>query len=400
MIKPAFQPDAVSKEADFVLGTYPRPPFVLARGEGMYVYDTDGKAYLDFGAGIAVNALGHANQEIVEAVSKQAARLSHVSNLYHSAPQADLAEKLCQLSFADKVFFSNSGAEAVEAAIKFSRAYARHKYGEGKTKIVAFENGFHGRTFGALSITNREKYQQPFRPLLPGVTFAPFNTTADALDIIDQETCAVVVELVQGEGGVHVASKEFIQQLRQRCDQTGALLVFDEIQTGVGRTGKLWAYQHYGIQPDILAAAKALGGGLPIGATLLTGAVAQALGPGDHGSTFGGGPVVCRAAQVVLDHVSRPEFLEHVVKMGAYIVERLGKIKSPKIKQMRGRGLIIGVEIDGEAKAVIEQGYARGVLMLSAGPNVIRLLPPLIVSKKDIDHFISVFEKCLAKDQA
>ena len=291
--------EIIQNEADNVLGTYPRPPFVLESGCGVTLTDTTGKKYLDFGSGIAVNALGHAHPDIVAVIQEQIAQLSHVCNLYHTAPQANLAKMLCELSFADKVFFANSGAEAVEAALKFARKYALETYGDGKTKIVAFEGGFHGRTYGALSVTAKEKYQAPFKPLLPDIVIAPFNDPAAAEKLIDSSTCAVIVEPIQGEGGVHIAESAFMQALRELCDQHGALLIVDEIQTGVGRTGKLWAYQHYGITPDIMTLAKALGGGLPIGAALLTDTVAETIGPGDHGSTFGGGPVVCQAALLI-----------------------------------------------------------------------------------------------------
>lgn len=387
--------EIIDLESRFVLGTYPRFPFVLERGRGMHLYDTEGNAYLDFGSGIAVNALGHADPEIVAACQQQIATLSHISNLYHSAPQAQLAQQLCQHSFADKVFFSNSGAEAIEAALKFARKYGRSRHGEHKTGMVAFSNGFHGRTFGALSITARQKYQAPFKPLLSGVTVAAFNDVAEAEQAIGSDTCAVIVEPLQGEGGLHVATPEFLQSLRQLCDQHDALLIFDEIQCGMGRTGKLWTYQHFNVQPDVMALAKALGGGLPIGATLLTDTVAEIIQPGEHGSTFGGGPVVCQSAMVVLERVSSPEMLAHVESMGAYLQSELKAIKSDAIKQVRGLGLMIGLELYIEAKPVIEQAYQNGVLLLSAGENVIRIVPPLIVCQADIDQMVAVLKEIL-----
>src|SRR5690606_9170763 len=333
--------------------------------------------------------LGHCDPGIAAAIAQQAAQLSHICNLYHHAPQAELAEALCTTSFADKVYFANSGAEAIEAAIKFARKYALVTHGPGKTGIVTFQGAFHGRTAGALALTPKERYQAPFRPLMPGVTYAPFNDCDAALAAIGPETCAVFVEPIQGEGGIHPADPVFLRVLRDACDRVGALLVFDEIQCGVGRTGTLWAYEQTGVTPDMLTAAKALGGGLPIGVTLLTDRVAAALEPGDHGSTFAGGPVVCRAALAVLARASDPALLEHVRDMGARLVEGLHALESPHIRAVRGHGLMIGVELDIEAGSVIAAGWARGVLMLNAGAHVLRLLPPLIVQPEHIDQMLS-----------
>ncbi len=385
------------KTAHYVLNTYKRAPFVLERGEGMYVYDAEGRRYLDFVSGISVNALGHADAAIVEAVSGQVAQLSHVCNLYHTAPHAELAERLCQLSFADKVYFANSGAEAVEAAIKFARKYARSVHGPGKTGIVAFSGAFHGRTMGALALTAREKYQAPFRPLMPNVRFAPFNDLDAAARVIGPDTCAVFVEPVQGEGGIHAATPAFLGGLRELCDRYGALLVYDEIQCGVGRTGKLWAYEHSGVAPDMMTLAKALGGGLPIGVTLLTDAVANVIEPGDHGSTFAGGPVICRAAGAVLERVSDPAMLDHVTRMGDLLQQRLAALASPHIRAIRGLGLMAGVEMDIDVAALIEAGYGHGVLLLNAGPHVLRLLPPLIVEEAHIAELVAVLDTLLGE---
>ncbi|MCD4687394.1 MAG: aspartate aminotransferase family protein [Anaerolineae bacterium] len=383
------------KTDQYVLHTYGRAPFVLVRGAGMHVYDDADNAYLDFASGISVNALGHSDPELTQVVSNQIAQLSHVCNLYHTAPHADLAELLCTTSFADKVYFANSGTEAVEAAIKFARKYARTVHGPGKTGIVAFQGAFHGRTGGSLALTARETYQAPFRPLMPGVTFAPFNDLAAAAKLIGPDICAVFVEPVQGEGGIHIATPEFLDGLRDLCDQYGALLVFDEIQCGIGRTGTLWAYEQSGVTPDMLTAAKALGGGLPIGVTLLTDAVAAVMAPGDHGSTFAAGPVICRAAEVVLKRVSDPAMLQHVTAMGKYLLKQLNALTSPHIKQIRGLGLMIGIELDIEAWPLVEAGYAHGVLLLNAGPNVLRLLPPLIVEKTHSDELVAVLDTLL-----
>lgn len=382
--------EVIEKSNEYVLGTYVRAPFVLERGEGMWVYDTEGRAYLDFGAGISVNNLGHCDPGVVAAVTAQIAQLSHTCNLFYTAPQAELAEALCQSSFADKVFFANSGAEAIEAAIKFARKYALVNHGPGKTGIVVFTGAFHGRTAGALAMTPKERYQAPFRPLMPGVSIAPFNDVDAIRAFVGPQTCAVFVEPVQGEGGVNVATPEFLRALREACDEHGALLVFDEIQSGMGRTGRLWAYEHFGVQPDMMTLAKALGGGLPMGATLLTDEVASAIEPGDHGSTFAGGPVAARAAQVVLKRVSDPAMLAHVEKMGALLMGRLRELGSPHIKDVRGLGLMIGVEMDVPVASVVQAGYERGVILLNAGENVLRLLPPLIVTEKEIDRLMEV----------
>lgn len=387
--------EIIQKEKDYVLGTYPRLPFVLSRGVDAFLYDIEGKQYLDFGSGIAVNALGHSNPKIVHAIQKQAETLSHVSNLYHTAPHVKLAEKLCQLSFADKVFFSNSGAEAVEAGLKFARKHAREIFGEEKTKLVAFSNGFHGRTFGALSVTAREKYQAPFRPLVPEVKFVPFNDVAAAQKAIDASTCAVIVEIIQGEGGINLAAQEFLEAIRKACTQNNALLIVDEIQTGLGRTGKLWAYQHFNIQPDIMTLAKALGGGLPIGATLVTNAVAETIGAGDHGSTFGGGPIAASAALTVLEVTSSQSFLDHVQKMGTYLTKEIRSLNLSNLVEVRSMGLMVGIELTVEADPYYRNAHNHGILLLTAGPKVLRLLPPLIIKKEEISHFIQAFKNLM-----
>jgi predicted acetylornithine/succinylornithine family transaminase len=387
--------DIRHKDSEHILQTYARAPFVLEHGQGMTVTDTTGKTYLDFGAGIAVNALGHADPEIAAAVQDQMARLGHVSNLFHSGPQAELAEMLCDLSFADRVFFCNSGTEANEAAIKIARKAANQQRNPDKSEIVAFTGAFHGRTVGALSITPREKYQAPFRPLMPGVIIAEFNNIEAAQQAIGPKTCAVFVEPIQGEGGIHAAAPEFLKVLRDLCDQHGALLVFDEIQCGLGRTGKLWAHEWSGVRPDIMTLAKALGGGLPIGAVLMTEAAAKVLQPGAHGSTFAGGPIACRAAQVVVQRVSGPAMLSHISQMGDLLYERLAELNSPHIRQIRAHGLMVGVEMDSDVGPLIEQGYERGVIMLSAGPEVLRLLPPLIVQEEHIHQLVECLSEIL-----
>lgn len=380
--------DTIALEKQYVVQTYPRAPFVLTHGEGVIVYDAGGKPYLDFVAGIAVNALGHADPEIGQVIAEQAGRLIHTCNLYHTAPQAELARDLCAKSFADRVYFCNSGAEAIEAAIKFARKAARVRYGPGKTGVVAFHGAFHGRTMGALALTAREKYQAPYRPLMPDVTFAPFNDAEAAARVIGPDTCAVFVEPIQGEGGINPAQPAFLQALRALCDRYGALLVFDEVQCGMGRSGHLWAHEPGGVTPDMMALAKPLAGGLPIGATLVTEAVASTLEVGDHGSTFAGGPLVTRVAQVVLARVSAPAFLAHVREVGGYLMDELRALKSPHIKEVRGAGLMVGVELGVEAIKLVHAGYGAGLLLLNAGTHVLRLVPPLIVEKEHVDVLV------------
>lgn len=403
--------EVIEAESKYVVQTYRRAPFVLERGEGVYLYDTEGRRYLDCMAGIAVNALGYGDPEIMAAVEDQVHKLMHVCNLFHTQPHVALARSLVERSFADRVFFCNSGTEAMEAALKFARKWARENalgpkalraeasaeaFAGEKTEFVAFTGSFHGRTMGALSLTAREAYQAPFRPLMPGVTFAQFNDLASAEAAMSERTCAVVVEPIQGESGVHPASPEFLQGLRQLCDQHHALLIFDEVQCGMGRTGTLWAHEYYGVTPDIMALAKALGGGLPIGATLVTEAVAQVMHPGDHGSTFAANPVICRAAQVVLERVSRPDFLAAVREKGDYLMERLAALESPHVRQVRGRGLMVGVELDVPAETVIQAGYERGLLMISGGEKVLRLVPPLVIEYEHLDQLVETLERILA----
>jgi predicted acetylornithine/succinylornithine family transaminase len=388
----------INDEALYVAQTYKRPPFVLVHGEGVHLYDSEGNAYNDWMAGIAVNALGYNSPVIEGAIQAQLAHgMLHVSNLYHTAPQVELARALVQSSFADKVFFCNSGTEANEGAIKFARKVQYEAGREGKTEIVTFTGGFHGRTVGSLALTPREKYQKPFLPLMPGVVVAEFNNIESARDAIGPNTAAVFVEPVQGEGGVHIADDAFLQALRDLCNEHDALLIFDEVQCGVGRTGTLWAYEASGVTPDVMTLAKPLAGGLPIGAVLMTDAVAGALKPGDHGSTFAGGPVVTGVAKAVLEHINTPEFLAHVQEMGTYLNERLSEINSPLIKAVRGRGLIQALELTIEASNLIEAGYQRGLIMVNAGPNVLRFVPPLIVDKPHIDTLVENLTEMLAE---
>lgn len=380
---------AIHNEQAYVVQTYVRPPFVLERGAGMTLYDSDGNAYQDWVAGIAVNALGYGDPGIAHMMQQQLdTGMIHVSNLYHTEPHADLARKLVEKSFADRVFFSNSGTEANEGALKFARRLAYNKGHETKRDIVSFSGAFHGRTMGTLAITPKDKYQQPFKPLMPNVKVATFNDSASARATIDDNTAAVIVEPIQGEGGINVATPEFLQTLRAACDEHDALLIFDEIQCGMGRTGDLWAHSASGVTPDVMTLAKPLAAGLPIGAILVTQRVADALKPGDHGSTFAGGPLVTRVAGYVLDKVSQPEFLAQVAEVGDYLQERLSEINSPLLAEVRGRGLIVALEMTIEVAPLIQQGYEQGLLLVNAGSNVIRFVPPLIATKADVDTLV------------
>ena len=382
-------------DRQYVLATYNRAPFVLQRGQGLRVYDTQGKAYLDFVSGIAVNALGYGDSDLLKAIAEQLVRLIHVSNLYYTIPQTELAKMLVDRSFADKVFFCNSGTESVEAALKFARKWAKTTHDPNKTDVLAFSGAFHGRTMGSLAITPRPHYQDPFRPLMPGAKFARFNDLDSAEELMDDKTCACIVEPLQAEGGVHPADRDFLQGLRQLCDSNGSLLIFDEVQCGLGRTGTLWAHEPYDVTPDLMTLAKPLGGGLPVGATLMTQAVADTIEAGDHASTFGANPVVCAAAQVVFTKISAPEFLEHVREAGSYLGERLAELagKHDCIVQARGRGLIWALETNIDVAPLIETGYDAGLLTCSAGPKVLRLLPPLVVGEAELDEAVAILDK-------
>jgi acetylornithine/N-succinyldiaminopimelate aminotransferase len=375
----------VDLDHNYLLQIYPRPDFVLERGQGCRVYDSDGREYIDCVAGIAVNALGYGDPVLLKVLEQQASKLWHVSNLYHTAPHARLAKLLCETSFADRVHYANCGASANESAFKFARRYARERSSEGKHTIVAFSGGFHGRLFGSLAATDRPKYREPFEPLMPGVRFATFNDLESARQALADDVCAAIVEPIQGEGGIHRATSAFLAGLRTLCDDRDVLLIFDEVQCGLGRSGTLWAYQGYDVMPDMLTVAKPLAGGLPMGAVLMTQRVAETIHSLDHASTFAGGPLVAAVAETVVSRISRPQFLESVIYKGHYFMDRLAQIKSPHMQEVRGQGLLIGVQLDIPAAQVVEQGYQHGLLTVGAGPNVLRLVPPLIIDQGEID---------------
>jgi predicted acetylornithine/succinylornithine family transaminase len=388
--------EIIQLEAEYVLQTYVRPEIVFTHGKGARLFDSTGKEYIDFSSGIAVTALGHSDAQWVAAVCDQAEKLVHVSNLYHTAPHALLAQRLVENSFADRVYFCNSGTEANEAAFKFARKYARESTGsQEKIKIVAFSGSFHGRTMGSLAATYKAHYREPFAPLMPGVVFAPFNDSDAARKVIDNEVCAVIVEPVQGEGGVQPATFEFLSTLRALCDQHQALLIFDEVQVGLGRTGTLWAHEAVGITPDIMTLAKPLAGGLPIGAALVTQEVADVMKPGDHASTFAAGPLVCAAALVVFDRLSAPDFLADVRAKAGYLREGLERLQSDFIVDVRSAGLLVGVELNVPVAPLMTAARQNGLLVINAGENVLRLAPPLIISREEIDQALTILQSAL-----
>jgi acetylornithine/N-succinyldiaminopimelate aminotransferase len=375
-----------------------RAPIVLVRGEGMRVWDSDGREYLDFGAGLAVTALGHCHPRVTGAIREAAATLLHVSNLYHSAPQIHLAKLLCEHSFADRVFFSNSGAEANEAAFKIARKYAKERFASDRVDIIATRNSFHGRTLAAVSATGQEKYQHGFEPLVPGFKHVPYNDLRAMERAIDSRTAAVLVEPIQGEGGVRVPDDDYLPGLRKLCDAAGALLILDEIQTGVGRTGRLWAYEHAGIEPDIMTLAKALANGVPIGATLARDEVAAVLTAGTHGSTFGGTPFVTAVALASFTTVLGDRIPERAARMGRELMEGLRSMQTRQavIREVRGKGLLIGMELAQPAGPIVDRCRDAGLLVLSAGEKVLRLAPPLIVESRDAARALEIIETALS----
>ncbi|MBT7859763.1 MAG: aspartate aminotransferase family protein [Gemmatimonadetes bacterium] len=388
----------IELESQYILQTYGRPEFVLERGNGVYLFDLEGNRYLDFVSGLAVNAFGYGDYDVLKAIEEQAGQLMHVSNLYHTLPSTRLARTLVESCFADRVFFCNSGTESWEAALKFARKWGNTVAG-GKYRFISMENSFHGRTLGSISTTGQPKYHQGFEPLLPGVDFAKFNDLASVEALVTDETCAILVEPIQAEGGIHVATDEFLQGLRQLCDDKGMLLVFDEIQVGMGRTGSLWSYQQFGVEPDIMTLAKALGGGLPIGATLMRQHVADAIQPGDHAATFGANPVVANVALTVMAKLQADGFLEGLQAKGDHLRARLDKLQQrwpEQISEIRGRGLIQGAVVTDRPPAEYLAAFReRDILVAPCGTDVVRFLPPLVIEKDQIDEVVDVFDEIL-----
>jgi len=391
----------IDESSLYVMNTYKRFPVILRKGRGMKVWGADGKEYLDFVGGIAVNILGHCHPRVVIAIQKQAQRLLHVSNFYHIGPQIRLAKLLVQHTFADKVFFCNSGAEANEAAIKLARKYAKENVSSDCFEIIAAENSFHGRTLATLSATGQKKFQKGFEPLVPGFKHVSFNDIDAIKQAITKETCAIMLEPIQAEGGVIVANKDYLGEVRKICDEHNLLLILDEVQTGMGRTGKFFAHEHFGIIPDIMTVAKGLGGGVPIGAMLATDKVASAFTPGNHASTFGGNPLVCAASIATIETLLEDGFiLDQCNRMSEYFIERLVNLREQfptLIVNIRGLGLLLGVEFTRECSAIVNECLELGVLINCTAEKVLRFIPPLIVQKKDIDQLMHILQKVLRK---
>lgn len=389
----------VAREQKYLLPTYTRYPLAIARGKGVFVYDTEGKRYLDFVGGLGVNALGHAHPRIVKAIREQAARAIHVSNLYYNEYQGRLAERLCQLSGLGRVFFSNSGTEAMEGALKLARAAGHQAGGDAKCSLVALAGSYHGRTFGAMSLTGQAKYRKEFEPLLPGVRFVGLNDVAGMRAAVDDHTCAIVLEPIQGEGGVRECSPEFLAEARAAADRHRALLIFDEIQCGLGRTGSMFAFQQSGVTPDVVAIAKPIAGGLPLGAFLTKEEFAGAIPAGKHGTTFGGGPLACRAALEYFSILEDEDLLEKVRRVGAYLSGELAELTRslPSARQSRGRGLMQALELDVPARPIVEAAFAEGVLFNSTQDVVLRFLPPFLIEEKHVDRGMRVLRRLLRR---
>lgn len=380
-----------------LLHTYNRFPITLDRGDGVYLYDTDGKKYLDFMAGIAVSGLGYGNVELKNALKEQIDNLLHSSNLYYNTTCGKAAEALRRASGMDRIFFTNSGAEANEGALKAARKYAWQKK-SGRFEFIAMKDSFHGRTMGALSVTEHPAYREPFEPLIPGVSFAEFNNLESVKKLVNEKTCGIIVEPVQGEGGINTATKEFMTGIRKLCDEEGILMICDEIQCGMARTGEMFAWQLYGTKPDIMTMAKAIGSGVPVGAFAMTKAVAEAsLKPGDHGTTYGGNPLACAAVSKTLEIYEKQKLAAHVKEVGDYLEEQLKKLVEDYdcVVEQRGLGLIRGIKLSGPVGEVVKKAMEEGLLIISARSDVIRLVPPLVIGKENVDEMIEKLRKVL-----
>ena len=379
----------------YVARTYTRYPIVLARGKGTRVWDVEGEEYLDFVAGLAVCNLGHCHPRVVKTIQDQAEKLIHVSNFYYIEPQIQLASLLCKHSFADKVFFCNSGAEANEGAFKLARKLSKEKGGKDRFEIITMERSFHGRTLATLTATAQEKFHKGYERLMPGFKYVPFDDIGAVRDAVDPKTCAVMVEPIQGEGGVNCPSAGYLQALRGICDEKGLLLIFDEVQVGMGRTGKLFAYEHDGVEPDVLTLAKSLAGGVPIGALLIKKGVADSFKPGDHASTFGGNPLATAAGVAALTAILEEGMLENCRKMGDYFLSKLQETKNkfPFIKEARGKGLILGMELKIDGSSIVHAMLKKKILINCTMGNVLRFLPPLIVTQAEIDRVVDALEE-------
>ncbi len=380
-----------------IMNTYKRFPVVLVKGAGQKVWDVNGKEYLDFVAGIAVCSLGHSHPKVVAAIQAQVGKLTHVSNLYYTEPQARAAKLLVENSFADKVFFCNSGAEANEAAIKLARKYAHENAGDDKFELITMKDSFHGRTMATITATGQEKFQFGFTPLLEGFTYVPFNDLKALEGAITKKTCGIMVEPIQGEGGVNIPDAQYLARVREICNRHNILLIVDEVQTGIGRTGKLFAYEHSGIQPDIMTLAKALGNGFPVGAMLATNKVASAFSPGNHASTFGGNPLAMAAVNATLEAILQDSLLEASRKKGEYFLSQLQSLKAKHkiIREVRGKGLMLACALEIECGDIVNECLNKGMLINGAGNKTLRFVPPLIITTEDIDQLISVLDKVM-----
>jgi acetylornithine/N-succinyldiaminopimelate aminotransferase len=391
----------VEMDKKYFMNTFgSRTPVCFEYGKGINLWDTKGKKYYDFFAGIAVSALGHSHPKLVNAIKAQAEKFIHCSNLYYIEPQAKLAKVLVENSCADKVFFSNSGAEANEGAIKLAKIYFYKKGMSEKYEIITLKNSFHGRTLATVAATGQEKFQKPYLPLQPGFKSVPLNDFQALENAVNDSTCAIMLEPIQGESGVNPATSEYMEKVRKLCDEKDILLIFDEVQTGLGRTGKLFAYQHFDVEPDIFTLAKALGGGFPIGALCAKDFVAKAFEPGDHGSTYAGNPLACAAGLAVLDVIINEGLVENSKNMGDYFIEKLSELsqKYPFISEIRGKGLMLGVQLSiDKAKEIKDECFDKGYLIGNVGSNILRILPPLIIAKEDIDRMIEVLDSVLCK---
>ncbi|CDD55632.1 MAG: aspartate aminotransferase family protein [Clostridia bacterium] len=393
--------EIITTAEEHLFHTYNRYQISLDRGEGVHLYDADGKEYVDFGAGIAVFALGYNNKEYNDALKAQIDKLIHTSNYFYNEPAAKAAKAITEVSGMDRVFFTNSGTEAIEGAIKLAKKYAYLKDGSTDHEIIAMQHSFHGRSMGALAVTGNRHYQEAFGPMIPGIKFAQYNNLASVEELVNDKTCAIIFETVQGEGGIYPAKPEFIKGVRKLCDEKGILLILDEIQCGMGRTGTMFAYEQYGVKPDILTVAKALGCGVPVGAFLAREEVAKALVPGDHGTTYGGNPLACAAAVKVLELFKKQNVLDNVKKVSAYLEKKLDEIVAEYdyVVERRGLGLMQGLEINTDVKdlkKVIAACLDNGLILFTAGTNVIRFVPPLVISEADVDEMITKLKKALA----
>jgi predicted acetylornithine/succinylornithine family transaminase len=384
------------RDMAYVIPTYGERSVAFSRGKGVYLWDTEGKKYLDFVAGLSVNSLGYSHPEIVKAIGSQVRKLMHISNLYYHESQGLLAERLIQLSFPGKCFFANSGLEANEAAIKLCRKYGSEILA-GASEIITMEKSFHGRSLATLAATGQDKIHKGFYPLVPGFHYARFNDIDSVKEKITPQTCAVMLEPVQGEGGIYVARKEFLRDLRALCSEKKILLVFDEVQCGLGRTGKFFAYEHYGLKPDVLTLAKAIASGIPMGVMIAAGPYSDILGKGNHASTFGGNPLACAVSLKVVEIISRKKFLDSIIVKGNFFKDSLEKLKTgfSFIKEVRGLGLMLGMEVDGQAPQIAKAAFGRGLLINAVGDNILRFLPPLVITKREISQGLRILEEVL-----